>query len=154
MLLPNQLTSGGSTDILTIELDSNSFNLFQTEPSESITIQPDLSGILAGNPNSLGNHWFHHLDGPGYRYINLDGTRYYQYSDLSSVFCSPRDGGLVRYKSPSGVIEKEVKGEGSILLVIKRSNAGLMLHVYSPLPMGKSQNDIYMEYVHKSNQNL
>jgi hypothetical protein len=55
MLLPNQSTSasGSSTDILTIEpeeLDSNSFTLFVTE---SIEIQPDLSGVLTGNQNSL-----------------------------------------------------------------------------------------------------
>jgi hypothetical protein len=43
------LASGSSTDVLTIELDSNSFNLFETEPS--IVIQPDLS-TGTGNLNS------------------------------------------------------------------------------------------------------
>jgi len=150
MILPEhlELVSGSNTEIVTIDLDSNIFNLFETEPS--IVIQPDLSLPYANlNQNDQGNHWFRHLDG-GYQYINLDdGTRYYRYSDKSSVFCVPRrDGGLVQYKSPSGVIEKEVNGKGSILLVIKRSNnAGLILHVYSPLPMGKSQNAIFRKYV-------
>jgi len=147
MILPEhlELISGSNTQIVTINLDSNCFNLFETEPS--IVIQPDLS-LPYANQNSKGNYWFRHLDG-GYQYINSDGTRYYRYSDNSSVFCVPRrDGGLVQYKSPSGVIEKEVNGKGSILLVIKRSNnAGLTLHVYSPLPMGKSQNAIFRKYV-------
>jgi len=152
MILPDQLESSDSTDILTVELDSNSFNLFETEPS--VVIQPDLSlpdGNLSGL-NSQGNYWFRHSDGPGeYQYINKDGTRYYRYLDQSSVFCVPQldsDGGLIQYKSPSGVIVKEVRGKGSMLLVIKRSNtAGLILHLYSPLPMGRSQNEIFRKYV-------
>ena len=43
-----------------------------------------------------------------------DGTRYYEYPDQSNVFCSPHYGGLVQYKSPSGIIEKEVRGKGAV----------------------------------------
>ena len=44
MLLPDQLTSGSSTDLFIIEMDSNSFSLFETEPS--IVVQPDLSLLI------------------------------------------------------------------------------------------------------------
>jgi len=153
MLPPDQLTSDSSIDILTIESDSisNGFNMLEAE--SSIVLQPDLS-LLTGNLNSEGNHWFHNLEGPGYHYINMNGSRYYEYADRSNIFCDPHDGGLVRYKSPSGEIEKEVRGKGSILQIMKRSNAGLMLHVFSPLPLGKSQNYMYRKYVSESNQNL
>ena len=58
MLPTDQLTSGSSTDsdILAIELDPNSFKLFETEPSTRIVVQPDLSPLI-GNMNSLVSSW-------------------------------------------------------------------------------------------------
>jgi len=157
--VPDELTPSTTVDILTVESDSitSSFNLSETVPS--LVVQPDLS-FLDYSRNFQGNHWYRHSpagldsDSQEYQYINLNGTRYYKYSDGSSVYCDPRDGGLVRYESPSGEIEKEVKGKGSILLVMRRSDHGLVLHLYSPLPMGKSQNVIYREYASESNLNL
>ena len=54
MLPSDQLTSGSSTDsdTLAIELDSNSFKLFETEPSTRIVVQPDFTRLI-GNMNSL-----------------------------------------------------------------------------------------------------
>ena len=58
MMPTDQLTSGSSTDsdILAIELDPNSFKLFETEPSTRIVVQPDLSPLI-GNMNSLVSSW-------------------------------------------------------------------------------------------------
>ena len=40
-------------------------------------------------------------------------------------------------------------------MVMKRwSDGAIMLHVYSPFPLGKLQNDIYKKYVLESNQDL
>ena len=71
---------------------------------------------------------------------------------------------ILRVKSQAKVLyavtcEKHCKvwyilSPGTILLVAKKSNNGLMLHLYSPLPMGKSQNDMYRKYVLESNLNL
>ena len=75
MLPTDQLTSGSSTDsdILAIELDPNSFKLFETEPSTRIVVQPDLSPLI-GNMNSLVSTWELNSSGNSLYYDSRETT--------------------------------------------------------------------------------